>query len=119
LAALPGWLAWVVLRLGWRTAEYDADRFACVSGHGDTLTAALHRHKEIWEKRQPERWRDRLGKGRERPPQGRGLGYLPVPNEHPTPERRLERLEEWVWTRPTVAGLRPKDGIPAPGEGPL
>jgi Zn-dependent protease with chaperone function len=113
LAALPGWLAWVVLRCAWRTAEYDADRYACASGHGNTLAEALRRHKRIHEERQPKRWQDRLDKGQERPPQGRGLGYLPVPNEHPTPARRLERLEEWLWTRPT-AGSHPRGGIQDP-----
>ena len=116
LLALPGWLAWLVLRWGWRAAEYDADRFACVSGHGEELAAALQRHEEIRLARRPRHWRDLLEKGWERIEQGRALGYLPVPNEHPIPRRRIDRLEEWRWTRKASAGARPEGDVAAPGE---
>lgn len=116
LLALPGWLAWLVLRWGWRSAEYDADRFACVSGHGEALAAALDRHEETRLERRPKHWRDRLAKGWERIDQGRALGYLPVPNEHPIPRRRIDRLEDWGWTRKAAAGALPQGDIAAPGE---
>jgi Zn-dependent protease with chaperone function len=99
VAALPGWLAWVLLRFSWRTAEYDADRFACQSGNRTALAAALSRHAQLRLERRPKRWRDRVAKGWQRVGQGRALGYLPVPNEHPTPERRLKRLRRWDWSR--------------------
>jgi Zn-dependent protease with chaperone function len=99
LAALPGWLAWVVLRLGWRTAEYDADRFACVSGNSEMLAVALRRHELLRQETRPSRWQDRISRGWERIAQGRALGYLPVPNEHPIPKRRLMRLKDWEWTQ--------------------
>jgi Zn-dependent protease with chaperone function len=116
LLALPGWLAWLVLRWGWRTAEYDADRFACASGNGEALAAALGQHEKIRQERRPKRWQDRMAQGWERLPQGRALGYLPVPNEHPTPKRRLKHLKEWFWTRPAAAGAQPGDDIAAPSE---
>jgi Zn-dependent protease with chaperone function len=106
VAALPGWLAWVVLRSGWRTAEYDADRFACQSGDSETLKLALIRHKGLREVGRPKEWRGRLRAAWEgakaRTEQGRSLGYLPVPNEHPSPERRLARIKRWEWSRSTA-----------------
>jgi Zn-dependent protease with chaperone function len=105
--ALPGWLAWVVLRVFWRTAEYDADRFACASGHGETLAVALRKAKRRREEAQPRRWRDYLEGARRRLHQGRGLGLLPVPNEHPTPERRLERVKSQLWTLDTLHTASP------------
>ncbi len=116
IAALPGWLAWVVLRLGWRTAEYDADRFACVSGNGEPLARALRQHEQRRQERRPKTWRDRLSKGGERLGQGRGLGYLPVPNEHPIPKRRLKHVEEWLWVRAARDGLQTKGHSPPPVE---
>lgn len=116
IAALPGWLAWVVLRLGWRTAEYDADRFACVLGYGELLADALRRHQERWQEKRPEGWQDRVSKGRERLNQGRGLGYLPVPNEHPIPGRRLKQVEEWLWVQDALGGLHVKGHSSPPGE---
>ena len=94
VAALPGWLAWVILRWGSRTAEYDADRFACKSGHGRSLVRALRRHEKRQEERQPKCWRERVSMGWQRLEQGRAIGYLPVPNEHPTPSRRLKRVDK-------------------------
>lgn len=102
IAALPGWLAWVVLRVFWRTAEYDADRFACGSGHGETLAVALRKAEQAREQAQPKKWRDYLEGWRCRLRQGRGLGLLPVPNEHPTPKRRLHRVENQLWTLETL-----------------
>jgi len=101
VASLPGWLAWVVLRYAWRTAEYDADRFAVRAGHGAPLRRALDRHEAIRLERQPSRWRERVTKGLERlsVEQGRSLGFLPVPNEHPIPKRRIARLKRWEWSR--------------------
>jgi Zn-dependent protease with chaperone function len=64
--ALPGWLAWVVLRVGWRTAEYDADRFSCALGHGKQLAHALQRDEERRQKMQPKKWHDYLERGRDR-----------------------------------------------------
>jgi Zn-dependent protease with chaperone function len=102
ILALPGWLAWTLLRLTWRTAEYDADRFACQSGQRQALQLALERHDRLHQARRPRRWTDRIAKGWERVGQGRALGYLPVPNEHPLPARRLRKLPRWEWSR----GLR-------------
>jgi Zn-dependent protease with chaperone function len=108
--SLPGWLGWVVLRLAWRTAEYDADRFAVQAGYGSQLRQALDVHEDIRLRRRPPHWRDRLAKGLERVSveQGRSLGVLPVPNEHPIPSRRRARLKRWEWSRhnrwPGVAG---------------
>ncbi len=99
IAVLPGWMAWVMLRYGWRTAEYDADRYACLSGSRAALEAALLRGERLRQQQRPTHWRDRLAKGWERIDQGRALGYLPVPNEHPTPMRRLDSLQSWQWTR--------------------
>jgi Zn-dependent protease with chaperone function len=101
VASLPGWLAWVLLRYAWRTAEYDADRFAVRAGHGAPLRQALDRHEAIRLKRRPARWRERVARGLERlsVEQGRSLGFLPVPNEHPIPKRRIARLERWEWSR--------------------
>jgi Zn-dependent protease with chaperone function len=101
LLALPGWVAWVTLRYVWRTAEYDADRFAYQSGLGEPLEAALVKHMEIRARRRPRSCRELIRKGFERVQveQGRALGYLPVPNEHPTPGRRLKRLRRWKWSR--------------------
>jgi Zn-dependent protease with chaperone function len=104
--ALPGWLAWLVLRWGWRTAEYDADRFAYLSGKGEALTLALRRHEQIRLEKRPKRWQDRIVKGWERRGQWRALGYLPVPNEHPIPRRRLKHLDEWRWIEPEVERTR-------------
>jgi Zn-dependent protease with chaperone function len=118
LLALPGWLAWVVLRLGWRTAEYDADRFACVSGNGETLAIALQNHEKRRQEIRPRSWQDLVSKGRQRLAQGRGLGYLPVPNEHPTPKRRLKQVESWLWTLAPVGGAPAKSANAAASESP-
>jgi len=107
IVALPGWLAWVVLRIFWRTAEYDADRFACVARHGETLATALHKAEQRREEAQPRRWRDYLDRYRRRLRYGRSLGLLPVPNEHPTPERRLRRVEDLRWTLKTLHNAGP------------
>jgi Zn-dependent protease with chaperone function len=95
--ALPGWLAWVLLRLGWRAAEYDADRFACVSGYGKELAAALKRAEAERQERQPRDYAGYLDAWRTRVTQRRCLGYLPVPNEHPLPRRRLDEVEKRLW----------------------
>jgi Zn-dependent protease with chaperone function len=116
LAAMPGWLAWLILRWGWRTAEYDADRFACVSGHGKELAAALDRHEEIRKEKRPTGWKGRIAKGWERIGQGRGLGYLPVPNEHPIPKRRVKRMKKWLWKRPAPGGMKSEGHVVVPGE---
>jgi Zn-dependent protease with chaperone function len=108
--ALPGWLAWVVLRVFWRTAEYDADRFACVSGHGETLKVALRRADRQRDEAQPRQWGEYLEGCRRRLRQGRGLGLLPVPNEHPTPRRRLHRVENQLWTMTTLHTAGPGTG---------
>ncbi|HYM45096.1 MAG TPA: M48 family metalloprotease [Solirubrobacteraceae bacterium] len=101
--SVSGWLAWVVLRLGWRTAEYDADRFACQSGNRDTLVQALERHKRPRDAKREESWQKRLQEGLAsawlRVEGPRSLGYLPIPNEHPSPERRLKRLDRWEQAR--------------------
>jgi Zn-dependent protease with chaperone function len=112
IASLPGWLAWVVLRYAWRTAEYDADRFAVRAGHGAPLRRALDKHEAIRLGRRPSRWQDRVAKGLERlsVEQGRSLGLLPVPNEHPIPRRRIARPKRWEWSRRT----RPLAGVWAP-----
>lgn len=106
LAAVPGWLAWMLLRWGWRTAEYDADRFAYMSGNGEMLEAVLLRHQARRQARRPRRWRDRVQMGMDRVEQGRALGYLPIPNEHPSPGRRLKRLKRWTWTLNATSSRR-------------
>lgn len=98
LVALPGWLAWVALRWGWRTAEYDADRYACMSGVGPALEAALLKHERSQSPR-PARLREWLRWSAARIERGSALGYLPVPDEHPSPRRRLKHLKTWMWTR--------------------
>jgi Zn-dependent protease with chaperone function len=98
-AAISGWMAWSVLRLGWRAAEYDADRFACVSGGGAELARALDRHERLRRANRPHGWHlwwRYIREGfRNRLQQGRSLGYLPIPNEHPSLRRRRERLWRW------------------------
>lgn len=100
--ALPGWLAWVALRVFWRTAEYDADRFACVSGHGENLAVALSKAERRREAERPKRAKGYWELCRNRLHEGRGLGLLPVPNEHPTPARRLHRVKSQLWTLETL-----------------
>jgi Zn-dependent protease with chaperone function len=103
LIALPGWLAWCALRLGWRTAEYDADRFACLAGTGESLNSALAREIQRHRSWGALGWRERLGAARARVAQGRAVGYLPIPNEHPSPSRRARRIRRWLWeSRPDV-----------------
>ncbi len=97
LVALPGWVAWVVLRWGWRTAEYDADRFArSRDAHRAALEEALDRealrHQQWRLRPRDERLRDIWRALKDRVAEQRALGYLPVPNEHPSPRRRLRRL---------------------------
>jgi Zn-dependent protease with chaperone function len=94
---VSGWLAWVVLRWGWRAAEYDADRFAGVSEvTQEALARSLRVHEaqqEAWRKKpRREQWSEASAAVRRRVADGRAVGYLPVPNEHPSPKRRLRRL---------------------------
>jgi Zn-dependent protease with chaperone function len=107
--ALPGWIAWCLLRWLWRTAEYDADRFACQSEHGSALEAALRRHDASHKEQRPARWQDRVRKGWDRVGERRALGYLPIPNEHPSPERRIRKLRRWEWSRAQPHGVAHPD----------
>ncbi len=106
--ATPGWLAWVLIRLAWRTAEYDADRFACQVGAGYELETALRAHEKLRIEQRPKGWRGRIETGLTRIQQGRALGYFPLPNEHPLPRRRLQRMRRWNWTRRSDAGSPPE-----------
>lgn len=115
VVAAPGWLAWALLRLGGRTAEYDADRFACLSGRGDALAAALRQQERRRLERRPHGWRALASKGWERVGQGRALGYLPVPNEHPIPRRRLRRVEKLLARHP-VEPIPVQGDLPSPAE---
>jgi Zn-dependent protease with chaperone function len=92
VCALPGWLAWVVLRFGWRIAEYDADRFVFLSGEGEALRIALERRQAQWRSGRLT-WREIHDALSVRLRDGRSIGYLPIPNEHPSPRRRLDHLE--------------------------
>jgi len=117
LFAIPGWLAWVVLRLGWRTAEYDADRFVCAAGYGKQLEEALKREEARRLAVQPKKWSEYMDRARARLHEGRGLGFLPVPNEHPLPMRRLKRVEKHLWVMETLHRESPPHGFgPAGGE---
>lgn len=116
LFAIPGWVAWIVLRMGWRTAEYDADRFACTAGYGKQLEEALKREEDRRLAMQPKEWKEYLERARGRLHEGRGLGFLPVPNEHPLPMRRLKRVENHLWVMETLHRESPRQSL-SPGGG--
>jgi Zn-dependent protease with chaperone function len=109
--ALPGWIAWVLIRLAWRTAEYDADRFACKAGAADGLGVSLeHERERVSQREHGPRALLRLALARVE--EGRALGYLPLPNEHPSPSSREAAMRRWLWQRKTPGeGFEPEGPI--------
>jgi Zn-dependent protease with chaperone function len=87
LSALPGVVAWNLLRTAGRFAEYDADRYAVQSGPRHSAKGELQLTEQV----------DQFAAVLATAASGSSsdsLGLLPVSGEHPSVDRRIKRLKK-------------------------